>query len=156
MLLILFKGTLCSNIWKRWCLYSIRYVFECLIFSFQKLLLVSILKQYTRKKNAWRSQTMSIKRRKMYWTTIKRVRCSLYMNVSRPGPVYTNSDTFQWWIQGRGPPPLFFLRPEGPKKIFFLILLPPSPPPPLIWRSGFATTFETASLFHSVSCGRGL
>ena len=75
---------------------------------------------------------MSIKRRKMYWTTIKRVRCSLYMNVSRPGPVYTNSDTFQWWIQGRGPPPLFFLRPEGPEKIFFLILLPlPPPPPPL-------------------------
>ena len=52
------------------------------------------------------------------------------MNVSRPGPVYTNSDTFQWWIQGRGPPPLFFLRPEGPEKFFFLILLPPSPPPP--------------------------
>ena len=51
------------------------------------------------------------------------------MNVSRPGPVYTNSDTFQWWIQGRGPPPLFFLRPEGPKKKFFFS---PSPAPPFL------------------------
>ena len=60
------------------------------------------------------------------------------MNVSRSGPVYTNSDTFQWWIQGRGRgpgPPLIFLRP------------PPSPPPPFIWRSGFATALKPQVFF---------
>ena len=68
------------------------------------------------------------------------------MNVSRPGPVYTNSDTFQWWIQGRGPPPLFFL-----------ILLPPSPPPPLsegldstlLWKPQvFFTRFRVDGAFN--------
>ena len=54
---------------------------------------------------------------------------------------------YQWWIQGRGPPPrpptysLTKLRPEGPKKVFFETV----PPPPLISRSGSSSAYCLAA-----------
>ena len=53
------------------------------------------------------------------------------MNISRPGPVYTNSDTFQWWIQGGVLPPYSFWGPKGRKNVFFFDTAPPFPPSPL-------------------------
>ena len=50
------------------------------------------------------------------------------MNVSRPGPVYTNSDTFQW----EGSSPLIFSEARRAGKKFFFDTAPPFPPLPYL------------------------
>ena len=125
MLLILFKGTLCSNIWKRWCLYSIRYVFGCLIFFFQKLLLVSILKQYTRKKKCLAQPNYVDKTKKNVLNDYKKSKVQFVHERQQARPRLHEFGHFSVVDPREGSSPLILSEARRAEKKFFFDTAPP-------------------------------
>ena len=130
MLLILFKGTLCSNIWKRWCLYSIRYVFGCLIFFFQKLLLVSILKQYTSKKKCLAQPNYVDKTKKNVLNDYKKSNVQFVHERQQARPRLHEFGHFSVVDPREGSSPLILSEARRAEENFFFDTAPPFPSPP--------------------------